>query len=474
MKKLGYKFMISMFMLGICVTSANAHVNKSQNVAQMLKKRIEYAAKNNITISDAMQRMLEHMRAKPRAGEKISVQKRSAGINGGITVVIISQIWQNGAWVNSYKSIASFIDNTYRILTAFEGYEWVNGAWENDGKTEITFVNGFITEMFMSVWSNGIWMPFMQITHEYDGALVKRTYTKIDTNNTGTLVNLLRLDLTYDNNSFLLTETNFNWNGTSWDAYSKLTYTNNAQGFPTEILTEFITGGLSLLYQKMLFTYTASNLVATLILQNYDLATASWRNSSRTSTTYSGGNPIQETYEMWDGTGWYWVSQVLTTYIAANIAEVLNQVWTGSAWENDNREVYTWANNILTMIVYQLFVNNAWTDDSRDLYEESQTAVAESIALPENFSLGNYPNPFNPETKISYSLPEASTVSLVIFDVLGNTVRTLVQDELVESGNHEIKWDGRDATGQVVSSGVYFYRLSAKNFSKTKRCILLR
>ncbi len=85
----------------------------------------------------------------------------------------------------------------------------------------------------------------------------------------------------------------------------------------------------------------------------------------------------------------------------------------------------------------------------------------------------NYPNPFNPETKIKYSLAKNSKVKLVIYNVLGQRVKTLV-DEYKTAGNKLAYWDGKDETGNEVGSGVYFYKIEAGDFMQTKKMILLR
>jgi hypothetical protein len=88
---------------------------------------------------------------------------------------------------------------------------------------------------------------------------------------------------------------------------------------------------------------------------------------------------------------------------------------------------------------------------------------------PNDFSLSqNYPNPFNPTTIISYSLPSPNRVSLIVYDVLGNEIKTLV-DEVKSAGNYEIKFEGGKLT-----SGIYFYRLLSGELSVTKKMILMK
>ena len=86
-----------------------------------------------------------------------------------------------------------------------------------------------------------------------------------------------------------------------------------------------------------------------------------------------------------------------------------------------------------------------------------------------NFSLSqNYPNPFNPVTTINYSIPKQSYVKIIVYDILGKEVVTLVNEEKL-AGNYKTNFDGSNLT-----SGVYFYRLEAGEFSKTRKLILLK
>jgi hypothetical protein len=85
----------------------------------------------------------------------------------------------------------------------------------------------------------------------------------------------------------------------------------------------------------------------------------------------------------------------------------------------------------------------------------------------------NHPNPFNPATTISFTLPERARVELFIFDLEGKLVRTLV-DNTMSGGFKEIVWNGTDSRGDPVSSGVYFCRLKVGKDVSTKKMILLK
>ena len=110
------------------------------------------------------------------------------------------------------------------------------------------------------------------------------------------------------------------------------------------------------------------------------------------------------------------------------------------------------------------------------------TGVNEGIAvIPEAFQLlNNYPNPFNPSTTIMYSLPQHSSVSIVVYSVLGQEVRSLVKG-VEDAGSHQVVWNGRDNAGSQASTGVYFVRMVAEPMSghgqpvvRTNRMLLLK
>jgi hypothetical protein len=85
----------------------------------------------------------------------------------------------------------------------------------------------------------------------------------------------------------------------------------------------------------------------------------------------------------------------------------------------------------------------------------------------------NYPNPFNPVTTINFALPKIMEVDLVIYDLLGRKVRTLLSGNQ-QAGAHKVLWNGTDDRGKVVSSGIYYYRLTTENYNKTMKMVLMK
>jgi hypothetical protein len=112
------------------------------------------------------------------------------------------------------------------------------------------------------------------------------------------------------------------------------------------------------------------------------------------------------------------------------------------------------------------------------MVESTTTGVAATSAQPAIFALEqNYPNPFNPTTDIRFSLPGNARVQLVVYNVLGNVVKTLYNGTL-PAGQHVIPWDGTNNSSERMASGIYVYRLEAQSelnaFQQSKRMILIK
>jgi hypothetical protein len=104
-----------------------------------------------------------------------------------------------------------------------------------------------------------------------------------------------------------------------------------------------------------------------------------------------------------------------------------------------------------------------------NFFEVPITSIEDELQLPTKFTLmQNYPNPFNPNTKIKYSIPQSSNVRIKVFDILGNEIETLVNEEK-PVGTYELTW-----YAEGLPSGVYFYQLKAGDFIETKKMVLVK
>ena len=85
----------------------------------------------------------------------------------------------------------------------------------------------------------------------------------------------------------------------------------------------------------------------------------------------------------------------------------------------------------------------------------------------------NYPNPFNPNTKIEFNIPMMEQVNISIYNLEGRLVKTLV-DQVMNSGNHIVNWDGRNDIGSKVSTGMYIYQLKTNSVNMTRRMTFIK
>ena len=111
-----------------------------------------------------------------------------------------------------------------------------------------------------------------------------------------------------------------------------------------------------------------------------------------------------------------------------------------------------------------------------DCHEEHAVNSVEHIGgLVTSFKLSqNYPNPFNPSTKMNFSIPKNEKVRLEIYDIRGVLVKTLIDSQSYNPGNYQVEWNGKNSSGKIVPSGVYFAKMSAGTFSQTRKMSLVK
>ncbi len=140
-------------------------------------------------------------------------------------------------------------------------------------------------------------------------------------------------------------------------------------------------------------------------------------------------------------------------------------------WINFNQQNYAFQS---------LFCANIYSPVVGDLYMvrgslPNLTGVEENLILQnKKITLTNYPNPFNPTTTISFSLPETSDIELVVYNIKGQKIKTVVNSQYVQ-GDHSVIWNGNDESEKAISSGVYIYKLKVNSKTKVvKKCLLLK
>ncbi len=165
---------------------------------------------------------------------------------------------------------------------------------------------------------------------------------------------------------------------------------------------------------------------------------------------YSDGDTVKLSAVIWD------MDYASADVFDQNVADYAPHWW-GAQWVDPTFEKY---------YMYREVVLSNLTVGVND---ESPTQIVSDFNLEQN-----YPNPFNPTTNITFKLPIATTVTVAVYDVLGKKLATLVDNQKFATGNHTIKWNGKDNTGNQMSSGVYFYKISSSQFTKTRKMVLMK
>ena len=131
---------------------------------------------------------------------------------------------------------------------------------------------------------------------------------------------------------------------------------------------------------------------------------------------------------------------------------------------------YSFTDKNLQSGIYNYRLNQLDFDGTQEVVGE----LTVYLSLPEKFALEqNYPNPFNPSTTIKYSIPTSEFVTLKVYDVLGNEVATLANEEK-PAGSYEVEFSVGQDSSPDIASGIYFYTLQAGSFTQTKKLLLMK
>jgi hypothetical protein len=129
-----------------------------------------------------------------------------------------------------------------------------------------------------------------------------------------------------------------------------------------------------------------------------------------------------------------------------------------------------WTGMIDDVRIYQGVLT---VDEINEVMDSVETGISQRSAEIKDFKLRNYPNPFNPQTMISFFVLSSQQLELEITNIQGEHIRTLVNEEKA-SGQYSVLWDGLDESGRAVSSGVYFAKIAGDDFLQRHKMLLLR
>ena len=165
-------------------------------------------------------------------------------------------------------------------------------------------------------------------------------------------------------------------------------------------------------------------------------------------------------------------------YLQFYIDGSLQDEWSGeSSWSEESYSVLAGVHTFEWRYDKDVYVTGgsdcAWIDYIIFPPLGAPTANDDPSIIAQNYLSENFPNPFNNSTHIHFAIKQSSHVTIEIYNILGQKVRTIADDEF-SAGNHEVQWDGRDAFERKAANGVYFYKMNTDTFNQTRKMILMK
>lgn len=405
---------------------------------------------------------------------------------------VIRETWDNTQWNEEQRTLFTY-DSEGNVIE--EKTEIKNGSdWINDTRILLEYENGNLTSHAHYQWNGTEWLNVWRNVTTFDEDGYSVSYS-LETGDSLSWIYSWRYLYYRNQNTHLIDSTRYQGWSSGWVDVTFFTYFYTTDGRDSIITTYNSEGEPT---NKRNYTYDNTTLSYVEIIESW--SETGWENNRWNELTYdSNDNLIEELLKIWDDTEWENTNKSIHNYNEQNlITETRRQFWNGLGWNTDWRRTYEYTNGMILKIVYQDYdfgnwinisqsVNEydtdnlllttttqewngtEWVNNFRDRFLYGPSTSVEDKTLTTDFKLfNNYPNPFNPTTKISWQSSVGSWQTLKIYDVLGNLISTPV-DEYKSAGRYEIEFN---ASG--LASGIYFYQLQTKNLLETKKMILMK
>jgi len=420
---------------------------------------------------------------------------------------------QKASHLNEVDLINSYINSQYQSKQKINGginkidsiiVNSVSGA-----KNKLTFFydeTGRIVSYKTGIYlSSGSYSYYMQDTNTYDSS--------------GNLLSVLttslngekwdydrRQDFTYNAKGNRILQLDQLWQNGKWENAFRVITSYNSDENLVMTTTEYWVDSVWVNAYKITTEYFSDGLKIAILFQKWQNGT--WENMWLTNLFYNNDNRVTSTISKeWDGKTWTNYLRMKATYNSSNTNIVkLVAVWDNGKWIDYYRNFETYNDDkYFTHGISEFWEYGSWypEDGSIDLYNpdgfelhylahemlvyynETTSIKVENTNNVNGFELfQNYPNPFNPSTTINYQIPSNSFVTLKVYDVLGNEIAMLVNEEKA-AGAYQVNFSAQQTTNNKplasgmsskggYASGVYFYTLTAGKFTATKKFILMK
>lgn len=404
---------------------------------------------------------------------------------------------QKASHLNEVDLISSFINSQYQTKQKIDdGINQIDSIIVNSisgAKSKVTFVydetGRIVSYKTGSSLSNGSYLYHMQVTNTYDslGNLLSVLTTSWDGEKWN---NWTRDDFTYNSEGKIIVKLDQFWIENNWEnVHRVITEYNNDENLVISTTEKWV-DSIWVNSSKITAEYLSDGLKMAILFQEWQNGT--WENMWLTNLIYDNDNRVTSFFNfVWNGKAWINSVRRTVTYNSTepNVVK-LDEDWDNGKWINNCRNFETYNDDkYFTHGIFEFWEYGSWypEDGSIDLYNpdgfelhyiahemivyynETTNIKEEKTNNVNGFELfQNYPNPFNPVTTITYQLPKSGSVTLKIFDILGNEVMTLVNEQK-EMGKYSVQFDASS-----LASGMYVYQLRANDYTAVKKMMLLK
>ncbi|MCB9499688.1 MAG: T9SS type A sorting domain-containing protein [Erysipelotrichaceae bacterium] len=386
--------------------------------------------------------------------------KYSYDVDGNLTFELF-QKWDGIKWVN-FKNWTYSYDSDGNVISELRK-SWKDNNWINSSQTNFTYnSNKDMLSYILQEWSDSQWVNNFKRTNTYNSNR-----------------NLI----------FILYE---RWSDYQWTYSAHETYYYDINGKLILHLKEQPPISSKWVYKER-FTYSYDSLGFNVSFKSESMTPEldEWLNGAQYIYNYdSTGKMSSYVYESWGGDQWEKETRSQNIYGSnGKISNVLIDTWRDELWTLLGRVTYTYdLNENMTFALAEEWYNDNWiawsyildfTDSfgreydffGREInvfYSTITDVKEEDVIMSEYLLMQNYPNPFNPITTISYSIPRSGFVKLNVYNLLGEEISNLVNEEKMV-GSYKV-----DFNASSLTSGVYFYTLQTDDFVETRKLILLK
>ncbi len=383
--------------------------------------------------------------------------------------------WENNDWQPTFRESYEYDGERMRRRTV---EHWADSLFESSHRSTYDyFADGKLWQTNNEQWDSLGWRYTIQSTNTYDehGRVIELVIHKWSV--AGNYWTSSSRVWSFYVDELLAAETTYTSDGWSWFYSDNHQYVYDQSGRMTKCTIQnqgqFPDGWLN--FWQLNNDYDPSGRLSESIELYW--TDGAWLNSVRSTHEYDmNGNDTLTAVYTWNDNTWD-LSDIDTTRfdVGNRIVERISFRTVDSFLKRENY-TYNDRGNLVEQVSIYSHNGAPWRNSGRMTYQyETTTAVEENVSpLPTSTALRqNYPNPFNPATDIEYELVTSSEISITVFNMLGQTVKTLETGH-VSAGVHSASWDGTDSKGNPVASGVYFYRLTTGSSVIQRKMMLLR